>query len=59
MTKYRVISKSIIADNLEYDEAFTVVEHLCATNPDHIDVYHIEKCADPEKNRLGRDPDLH
>ena len=59
MTKYRVISRSVIADGLEYDEAFTIVEHLRVTNPSHIDVYHIEKCDPPEKNRLGRDPDLH
>ena len=61
-TKYRVVSKSVIADGLEYDEAFTIVEHLLASNPDHIDVYHIEKCDPPdkpEKTRLGRDPDLH
>ena len=59
MTKYRVVSKSVISDGLEYDEAFTIVEHLRVTNPSHIDVYHIEKYSPPVKNRLGRDPDLH
>jgi|TARA_R110000868_G_scaffold61941_1_gene187725 FtsZ-interacting cell division protein YlmF len=59
MTKYRVVSKIIIHDILEYEEAFTILELLREKNPDNINVYHIEKCDDPEKNRLGRDPDLH
>tara|TARA_B100000780_G_C20732588_1_gene291072 strand:- start:210 stop:383 length:174 start_codon:yes stop_codon:yes gene_type:complete len=57
MTKYRILSKSILADNLDEDEVYVILEQLRYANPELI--YEIEKCDPPEQNRLGRDPDLH
>ena len=57
MTKYRIFSKSILADNITEDEVYVILEQLRDANPEII--YEIEKCDPPEQNRLGRDPDLH
>ena len=56
MTKYRVINKSILADNLDEEDAYITLAHLRVQNPNTS--YEIEK-YDIEKIRLGRDPDLH
>jgi hypothetical protein len=56
MTKYRVINKSILADNLDQDEAYIVVEHLRIDNPNT--PYEIEEYKLDSK-LMGRDPDLH
>tara|TARA_R110000744_G_scaffold16678_7_gene45743 strand:- start:474 stop:647 length:174 start_codon:yes stop_codon:yes gene_type:complete len=57
MTKYRIFSKSIAADNIAEDHVYVILEQLRDANPEII--YEIEKCDPPEQNRLGRDPDLH
>ena len=56
MTKYRVINKSILADNLDQDEAYIVIENLRAGNPNT--PYEIEEYKIDSK-LMGRDPDLH
>jgi hypothetical protein len=58
MIKYRVFSKETIVDNIDQEEASTIVEMLRQNNPDTL--YDIEEYnwSHVEK-RLGRDPDLH
>jgi|TARA_B110000240_G_C13047613_1_gene261924 hypothetical protein len=58
MIKYRIFSKEIIVNNIDQEEASTIVEMLRQNNPDTL--YDIEEYnwSHVEK-RLGRDPDLH
>ena len=58
MIKYRIFSKEIIVNNIDQEEASTIVEMLRQNNPDTL--YDIEEYnwSHVEK-RMGRDPDLH
>ena len=59
MIKYRIVSKKIIADTMDLEEALTSIDTLRSSNPG-VD-YDIEDYVwkSPSNIRLGRDPDLH
>tara|TARA_R110000823_G_scaffold254263_2_gene376610 strand:+ start:547 stop:720 length:174 start_codon:yes stop_codon:yes gene_type:complete len=57
MIKYRIFTKSLIADNLDEDEMYSTLEQLQDVNPNIL--YETEEYDPPKPNRLGRDPDLH
>ena len=57
MIKYRIFTKSVIADLLDEDEMYSTLEQLRDANPDIS--YETEEYDPPKPIRLGRDPDLH
>lgn len=57
MIKYRIFTKSLIADNLDEDEMYSTLEQLQDANQNIL--YETEEYDPPKPNRLGRDPDLH
>ena len=57
MIKYRIFTKSVIADLLDEDEMYSTLAQLRDANPDIL--YETEEYDPPKPNRLGRDPDLH
>ena len=57
MIKYRIFTKSVIADLLDEDEMYSTLAQLRDANPDIS--YGTEEYDSPKRIRLGRDPDLH